>query len=64
MQKTTVVELDQYLALTAADVSIEHGLAMADAIVYATAGAKGADLVTADSDFEGLPGASVYSRPA
>ena len=64
MQKTNVVALDQFLALTAADVSIDLGLAMADAIVYGTARAKGVDVVTADSDFEGLPGARVYSRPA
>jgi predicted nucleic acid-binding protein len=63
MQKTLVVDLDQFLALTAADVSIEHGLAMADAIVYATARIENIDLVTIDSDFEGLPGATVYSRP-
>jgi len=62
MQKTSVVELDQFLALTAADASIEHGLAMADAIVYATAQVKGVDLVTTDADFEGLSGARVYSR--
>jgi predicted nucleic acid-binding protein len=62
MQKTSVVELDQFLALTAADVSLERGLAMADAIVYATARVEGVDLVTIDSDFEGLPGATVYPR--
>lgn len=62
MQKSSVVELDQFLALTAADVSIDHGLAMADAIVYATARVSGVDLVTTDSDFEGLSGARVYSR--
>lgn len=62
MQKTQVVELDQFLALTAADLGIEHGLAMADAIVYATAQSEGIDLVTADSDFSGLPGARVFAR--
>ena len=62
MQKSSVVELDQFLALTAADVSIDHGLAMADAIVYATARIKGVDVVTADSDFEGLRDATVFSR--
>ncbi len=36
LQKTSVVDLDQFLAPSAADVSIEHGLAMPDAIVYAT----------------------------
>jgi predicted nucleic acid-binding protein len=62
MQKTSVVDLDQFIALTAADVSIEHGLAMADAIVFATAQAQDVQLVTADSDFEGLSGARVFTR--
>jgi predicted nucleic acid-binding protein len=64
MQKTSVVDLDQFLALSAADVSIDHGLAMADAIVYATAQTKGVDMVTSDADFEGLSRAKVFSRPA
>jgi predicted nucleic acid-binding protein len=62
MQKTTVADLDQLIALTAADLSIEHGLAMADAIVYATAQVQDVQLVTADSDFEGLSGARVFTR--
>jgi len=62
MQKTSVVDLDQFLALSAADVSVEHGLAMADAIVYATARVQNIQLVTADSDFEGLSGARVFRR--
>ena len=64
MQKTSVVDLDQFLALSAADVSIDHGLAMADAIVYATAQTKGVDMVTGDADFAGLSGAKVFTRPA
>lgn len=64
MQKTSVVDLDQFLALSAADVSIDHRLAMADAIVYATARTKGVDVVTGDADFAGLSGARVFSRPA
>ena len=43
------------LALEAADLSLAHGLAMADSLVYATARRFGATLVTSDSDFEGLP---------
>ncbi len=62
MQKTAVVDLDQFLALTAADLSIDNGLAMADAIVYATARTKGVEVVTADADFAGLSGATVFSR--
>ncbi len=64
MQKTSVVDLDQFLALSAADVSIDHGLAMADAIVYATARTKGVDMVTGDADFAGLSRATVFSRSA
>ncbi len=62
MQKTSVVDLDQFIALTAADVSIEHGLAMANAIIFATAQVQDIQLVTADSDFEGLSGARVFTR--
>jgi predicted nucleic acid-binding protein len=63
MQKSRVVDFDQFLALSAAELSIEHKLAMADAIVYATAVTEGIELVTADFDFEGLPGARVFSKP-
>ena len=37
MGKARVVVLDDSLALTAADVSLRYNLAMADAIIYATA---------------------------
>jgi predicted nucleic acid-binding protein len=47
--------VDEALALEAADVALSRGLAMADAIVYATALRSGARLVTGDRDFEGLP---------
>lgn len=62
MLKTNVAPLSETLALEAADVSLEHSLAMADAIVYATARAHGAELVTADSDLEGLPGVTFLSK--
>ena len=56
MQKTRVEPLTETVALTAADLGLEHGLAMADAIVYATAGLRSAKLVTSDQDFADLPG--------
>lgn len=56
MQKTRVVPLTQELALAAADLSLEHKLPMADAIVLATAWAHDADVITSDSDFASLPG--------
>jgi predicted nucleic acid-binding protein len=46
-------------ALAAADVSLAHGLAMADSLVYATARRHRAQLVTADADLEDLPDAVV-----
>jgi len=48
-------DLSEERALEAADVALERRLAMADAIVYATARRVGATLVTADADFEDLP---------
>ena len=56
MQRSQVVPIDEELALTAADLSLEHGLAMADAIVLATARKFRAELVTSDRDFEQIPG--------
>lgn len=56
MQKTRVAPLTDELALIAADLSILYKLAMADAIVLATAQAHDADVVTSDSDFENVPG--------
>ena len=53
------MELDSSLAITAAQISIRHRLAMADAIIYATAESAGAQLVTSDTDFRDLPGVIV-----
>jgi predicted nucleic acid-binding protein len=59
LRRATIVPVDETLALEAADVSLARGLALADAIVYATARRHAATLVTGDVDFEGLPGAVV-----
>lgn len=53
MHRARVVALDESLAIEAADLSLAHGLAMADAIVHATALRRGATVVTGDADFEG-----------
>lgn len=53
--RRTVVALDQEVALAAAVVSIQHSLPMADALIYATADRHGAELVTSDVHFSGLP---------
>lgn len=62
MQKTRLVPLSESLALAAADVSLEFRLALADSIVYATARAEGAELVTSNGDLQGLPGRHVSSE--
>ena len=62
MLRTNVVPLSETLALEAADTSLEHSLAMADAIVYATARSRGAELVTTDADLEGFPGVLFLSK--
>lgn len=62
MQRSQVVPIDQELALTAADLSLEHGLAMADAIVLATARKFQAELVTSDRDFEPISGVTYLPK--
>lgn len=64
MQRTQVVAIDQEIALTAADLSLEHGLAMADAMVLATARKFRAELVTSDRDFEGITGVTYLPKRA
>ena len=53
---TRVVPLTESIAYLAADISLRHGLAMADAIVYATAQDQHAEVVTGDADLKDLPG--------
>jgi len=55
MKRATVIPLDDTLAIKAADISLLHALAMADAMVYATAQLHEAPLYTSDADFKGLP---------
>lgn len=61
-QKCMVVPLDTPIALLAADLHREHKLAAADAIVYATAQQQGAELLTCDAHFKGLPGVMSFSK--
>lgn len=50
-----VVPLDTGIAVAAAGISSEHRLPLADAVVYATACAHGADVLTCDTHFQNLP---------
>ena len=56
---TTIEPLHESLALEAADLSLEHGLAMADAIILATSAKHRAGIITTDADFDGLPGVTL-----
>jgi predicted nucleic acid-binding protein len=57
-----VVPLDTEIALAAAESCREHKLATADAIIFATARAQGAMLLTCDAHFEGLPGVTLIEK--
>ena len=59
-----VVLLDTEIALAAAEACRAHKLVTADAIVFATARARGAALLTCDTHFKDLPGVTLKrSRP-
>ena len=62
MQETRVVALTEEIALTAADISLDTRLAMADSIMLATARSYEAQLVTGDSDFAGMQGVAVFAK--
>ena len=61
-QKCIVVPLDTSIALLAADLHREYGLATADAIVYATARCKSAALLTCDAHFKGLSDVAFFAK--
>ncbi len=52
----SVVPLTESIAYLAADLSLRYGLAMAEAIVYATSQDQDAQVVTGDADMKDLPG--------
>lgn len=56
LHATEMIPLTDSLALNAADISLRYGLAMADAIVYATSLDQEAQLITGDADLKDLPG--------
>src|ERR1700688_674199 len=55
-----VVPIDERLVLLAARISLDLRLAMADAMIYATALVAGAHLVTSDAHFESLSPATSF----
>ena len=57
------VDLDAALASTAAQLSADLRIPMADSIILATARQHNAVLWTQDADFEGLPGLRYIRKP-
>ena len=62
MQQGRVVDLDSELALTAAKLSGDLRLPLADSVIYATARKFEAALWTQDNDFEGLEGVHYVAK--
>jgi toxin FitB len=62
MEQGRVVDLDRATALEAARLSIQHGIAMADSVMLATAYRHRATLWTQDSDLEGVQGARYFAK--
>ncbi len=61
-QVCRVVPLDTEIALAAAEACRARKLATADAVIFATAQAHGAELLTCDRHFEGLPGVTLIEK--
>ena len=62
MQQGQVVNLDSSLALSAARLSFQQHLPLADSVILATARAFGAILWTQDSDFKDLEGVEYIEK--
>lgn len=57
-----IVDLDDGIALNAAQLGLAHKLPLADSIIYATAKQYGATVWTMDADFSGLPGVRYFPK--
>jgi predicted nucleic acid-binding protein len=62
-QMCVVADLDTETAIAAAEICRVHRLATADAIVYATARAHAADVLTCNGQFNGLDGVTLIRKP-
>lgn len=62
MRLGRVLELTDHRAIAAADISIRHRLAMADAVMYSMALEHGATFWTQDVDYQGLPSVTCFPK--
>ena len=63
MRLGRVLELTDQRAIAASEVASLHGLAMADAVMYAMAQEFKATFWTQDVDYQGLPGVNFFPKP-
>jgi toxin FitB len=63
LQQGASVELDAEAVFAAARTSVQHRLAMGDALIYHAARARGATLWTQDAAFQGLPAVKFKAKP-
>lgn len=63
MRKARIADLDSDLALRASILGRTHQLALADAVIYATAREHEAELWTQDVHFKDLPGVRYFPKP-
>ena len=52
MKNSSVIPLDETLALAAADVALQEGLGMADAMIVAAARSNNCKIITSDADLK------------
>lgn len=62
MQQGKGIPLTDELAMIAADYGLQYKLAMADAIIYATAMLEHVNLITSDKDLKDLPGVVYHAK--
>jgi predicted nucleic acid-binding protein len=55
MKNSPVIPVDEVLALAAADIALQEKLAMADAMVVATAHLNNCTIITSDADLKNQP---------
>lgn len=62
LQQHTVIPVTPEIATLAPALGLRHQLAMADALIYATAQTQNATLWTQDADFKGLPQVKYFQK--
>jgi predicted nucleic acid-binding protein len=58
-----IANLDADMAMRSSSLARDHQLALADAVIYATADAHMAEFWTQDAHFKDLPGVRYFPKP-